>query len=112
MAGAGRIWGEREANRELQVQLAAARMGIPTNSVYTSRILKDCDAEKEWATGVRLEEGVLYVIAREAIRGSSELGALAQSPACLTLEWAVVCSRHWVAARGRRAPADASAAHG
>ena len=95
LAGPDRRWASPEANRELQLQLEAARAGLPTNSVYTSRILKDCRVEAGWLEGPALEPGVLYVIAPHAVRGSPTLAGLARSPACVTLDWAVVCSRTW-----------------
>lgn len=95
LAGARRVWDTPEANRELQVQLVAARAGIPSNSVYTSRALKDCTVEKAWASSPRLKDGVLYLVGTEAVQESHALDALARSSACVTLEWAVVCSKQW-----------------
>jgi hypothetical protein len=95
LSGSNRKWPSAESNRELQVQLAAARAGVPTNSVYTSRALKDCGAEAEWRSNPRLVAGALYVFELEAVRGDSPLSRLAQSSACVTLEWAVVCSLQW-----------------
>ena len=48
LVGANRRWPSDDSNRELQVQLAAARAGVPTNSVYMSRALKDCQTEAVW----------------------------------------------------------------
>ncbi|HZL96990.1 MAG TPA: hypothetical protein VFB99_25255, partial [Vicinamibacterales bacterium] len=87
--------GAHEDNRELQVQLAAARAGVPTNSVYTSRRLKDCRVEEVWASNPTLEQGVLYLLSVEAAQERDGLHALARSRACVTLEWAVACSRQW-----------------
>jgi hypothetical protein len=95
LSGPNRKWPSAESNRELQLQLAAARAGVPTNSVYTSRALKDCGAEAEWQSNPRLEAGALYVLGLEAVRRDSPLARLAQSSACVTLEWAVVCSLQW-----------------
>jgi Family of unknown function (DUF6311) len=95
LAGPDRRWASPEANRELQLQLEAARAGLPTNSVYTSRILKDCHVEAGWLDNPALEPGVLYVIAPHAVHGSPTLTGLAGSAACVTLDWAVVCSRKW-----------------
>lgn len=95
LTGPRRIWGSHEANRELQLQLVAARAGVPSNSVYTSRALKNCDVEKAWESHPELENGVLYVVGVEALRETGALGALAQSSACVSLDWAVVCSRQW-----------------
>jgi hypothetical protein len=95
LAGPTRVWATRESNRELQVQLAAARSGVPTNSVYTSRVLKDCPAEAAWLANPQLEDGVLYLLAPHAVQANPALAALARSNACVTLEWGVVCSRKW-----------------
>jgi Family of unknown function (DUF6311) len=95
LAGPTRPWASREANQELQLQLAAARAGTPTNSVYTSRVLKNCAREAEWLDRLRLEPGVLYVLAPHAVQASPALAGLAASNACVTLDWAVVCSQRW-----------------
>jgi hypothetical protein len=100
LAGSKRAWGNREANRELQVQLAAARLGVPTNSVYTSRTLKNCSPELSWASNPRLEDGTLYLLGLEAVEKSAALTSLARSNGCVTLEWAIVCSRKWVRTGG------------
>ena len=92
---ADRQWPSRDANRELQLQLEASKAGVPTNSVYTSRVLKNCLAEAEWLNQPSLEPGVLYVLAPHVVRASPALADLARSEMCLTLEWAVVCSRKW-----------------
>ena len=107
LGGAKRSWGNRESNRELQVQLAAARAGVPTNSVYTSRVLKNCPTEFTWVTNPQLEDGVLYLLAPDAVQASPALTALARSNACVTLDWGVVCSRRGCAGRDGRA-ADAA----
>jgi len=95
LAGPTRRWPSREANQELQLQLAAARAGIPTNSVYTSRVLKNCATEAEWLLQSQLEPGVLYVFGPHAVRVSPALAKLAGSSACVPLGWAVVCSQKW-----------------
>jgi hypothetical protein len=68
--------------------------------VYTSRALKNCDVERAWESAPELEDGILYLLGPDAARGSSALGALARSGACVTLEWAVACSRRWSRAAG------------
>ena len=90
-----RRWPSRDANRELQLQLEASKAGIPTNSVYTSRVLKNCRVEAEWLARPTVEPGVLYVLAPHAVRASSSLADLARSDACVALDWAVVCSASW-----------------
>jgi hypothetical protein len=95
LGGSKRSWGNRESNRELQVQLAAARAGVPTNSVYTSRMLKHCPTEFQWVQNPQLEDGVLYLLSPETVASSPTLIALARSNACLTLDWGIVCSRKW-----------------
>jgi Family of unknown function (DUF6311) len=105
LLGPTRRWATRESNRELQVQLAAARAGVPTNSVYTSRVLKNCPTELRWGATPRLEPGVLYLLGPHIVATSPALIELAQSDACITLDWAVVCSVKWsrVAERTKRA---------
>jgi hypothetical protein len=99
LGGSKRSWGNRESNRELQVQLAAARAGIPTNSVYTSRMLKHCPTEFTWVRDPQapphLEDGVLYLLSPETVAASPALIALARTNACVTLEWGIFCSRMW-----------------
>ncbi len=99
LAGSARVWGNAEANRELQVELLIARLGVPTNSVDTSRVLKDCAAEAKWADAPVLDDGVLYLIGREARTSTPPLAALTSSDACVNLDWATVCSRRWIAGR-------------
>jgi hypothetical protein len=107
--GSRRVWGSRAANRELQVQLTAARLAVPSNSVYTSRTFKNCSPELAWASSPQLDEGTLYLLGPEAVQGSAALGAFARSSACVTLEWAVVCSARWsrMASERRAAPQGA-----
>jgi hypothetical protein len=104
LAGPPRIWKGRETNRELQLELLVARLGTPTNSVYTSRIVKDCALEAEWGRTPTLEDGVLYVLGRDAARASPGLSSLAASGSCRDLGWATFCSRGWSPAAIR--PAD------
>ncbi len=87
--------GGRELNRELQVQLAAAKAGVPTNSVYVSRSLKNCERELSWRQEPVLRDGVLYVFNTRVVAESPELEAIARTNACVTLDWAVVCSTKW-----------------
>jgi hypothetical protein len=89
-----RRWPSPDANRELQLQLEASKAGIPTNSVYTSRVLKNCVVEAEWLTQPSLETGVLYVLAPHAVKASPSLADLVRSDACVALAWATVCSRN------------------
>ena len=91
-----RVWGSREANAELQVQLAAARLDVPINSVYTSRTFKDCAPEIAWASDPRLDDGTLYLVGLASVANTPQLSQLARSNACVTLDWGVVCSRSWL----------------
>jgi hypothetical protein len=91
-----RVWGSRDANAELEIQLAAARLAVPSNSAYTSRTFKDCAPELDWAANPRLDEGTLYLIGLAGVATSPTLAALAGSNACVTLEWGVACSRSWL----------------
>ncbi len=102
LEGTKRSWGNRESNRELQVELATAKAGIPTNSVYTSRVLKECRIEFDWLNNPQLEDGVLYLFGPEAVTASPVLTALARSNACVTFPWAVVCSRKWASMAAAR----------
>lgn len=95
LVGANRRWPSDDSNRELQLQLAAARAGVPMNSVYMSRALKDCTREAAWLDAPDFESDVLYVLGPPAVAASEKLSALARSNACVTLEWAVVCSASW-----------------
>ncbi len=100
----------REANRELQVQLAAAKAGVPTNSVYMSRPLKNCERELSWRQDPVLRDGVLYVFNTRVVAESRSLTAIARTNACVTLEWAVVCSTKWK--RQAESSGDTSALRG
>ena len=91
----GRPWGGPEANRELQIELVASRANVPTNSVYTSRLLKDCQAEAAWAGQPALEPDVLYLVSLDAVDASPALSALAATDACTRLPWVVACSTQW-----------------
>jgi hypothetical protein len=91
-----RVWGSPEANAELEIQLAAARLAVPSNSAYTSRTFKDCAPELAWAANPRLDEGTLYLIGLAGVATSPALARLASSNACVTLEWGVACSRRWL----------------
>jgi hypothetical protein len=86
-------WGNPDAERELQLQLLAARVGLPTNSVYTSRQLKDCTAEARWADQPVLEDGVLYLLNKTTLSSTPTLAWLATSGSCLDVGWDLVCSR-------------------
>jgi hypothetical protein len=108
LGGSKRSWGNLESNRELQVQLAAARAGVSTNSVYTSRQLKSCSTEIIWLATPLLEDGVLYVLGPEAVQASTALTTLARSTACVGLDWAVICSLKW--ARMADPPSNPTAA--
>jgi hypothetical protein len=98
-----RVWGSREANSELQMQLAAARLAVPINSVYSSRTFKKCDGEVDWASNPHMENGTLYLLGLASVAQSAPLANLARSNACVTLDWAVVCSLSWEAIASHRA---------
>ena len=92
LAGPRRTWGDLDTNRELQLQVLAARAGVPMNSIYMSRMLKRCDREFQWADAPQFEDGVLYVLSWKTV---SETPALARAVAdgpCTGLSWAIVCS--------------------
>ncbi len=85
-------WGGEGANRELRLQLLAARLGIPSNSIYSSRQLKDCAAEAKWAAEPRFEPGVLHLIGKVRALESSVLSALISGGHCVDAGYAFVCS--------------------
>jgi hypothetical protein len=102
---ANRRWGGPETNRELQIQFLAAQANVPTNSVYTSRMLKDCSAEAAWTRTADLERDVLYLLSLDAVRLTPTLSALETSDTCIPLTWALACSLDW-----SRTPSDAARA--
>jgi hypothetical protein len=96
---------DRDArNRELQIQVAAARAGVPINSALVSRSLKDCAAEQRWASAPQIEDGVLYLLSYEAIEASTALDGIARSSVCERLPWGVACSSKWGEATKGAAP--------
>jgi hypothetical protein len=100
-----RRWGSPEINRELQIQFLAAQANVPTNSVYTSRMLKDCSAEAAWTRTADLQRGVLYLLSLDAVRLTPALSPLETSDTCIPLSWALACSLDWP-----RTPSDAARA--
>jgi hypothetical protein len=92
--GPALVWGGDEANRELQLELLIAKHGLPSNSVYTSRILKDCQQEAVWGARPELAPGVLYLIGR-GLKPSPAVAALAESSSCVNLTWVTACSQSW-----------------
>jgi hypothetical protein len=96
LAGVPAMWGGIATNRELQLELLVAQLNVPSNSIYTSRILKDCKQEAAWAARTpRLEPGVLYLLAPGAVAASPALGRLVASAPCTTLGWVTACSTSW-----------------
>jgi hypothetical protein len=85
-------FGSDQDNRELHLQLLAARLNRPSNSIYTSRPLKDCALELEWATKPVLEDGVLYLVSRPPALAVPALLQLYASGRCMDGGYAVVCS--------------------
>lgn len=102
LVGSNRKWPSDDSNRELQLQRAAARAGVPTNSVYMSRALKNCDAEMAWQEHPQLEDGTLYVLGRSTVEASPVLTRLTSSDACVALDWGIVCSSAWARRQVRR----------
>ncbi len=95
----GGLWsrnlGERRENgfRELQINLLAARLGLSTNTVYTSRQVKDCAAEARWPLDAKMDNYVLYVFNKFDVDRTLSLAALSKSDAWTDAGWALVCSR-------------------
>ena len=69
--------------------LLRSALALPTSTPLTHTML-DAPA---------LESDVLYVLGPPAVAASETLSGLARSNACVTLEWAVVCSASWGSAR-------------
>lgn len=88
----GRQFPDADTHRELHIQLIAARLGRPINGVYTSRQLKDCQAEQAWAAQPRLEADVLYLLGTDTAARFAALRAFMASSACRDVGYATVCS--------------------
>jgi hypothetical protein len=86
--------------RELQINLVAARMGLSTNTVYTSRMVHDCTRESQWAPRARLQSRVLYLFSKWVTERTPALSELVRSPACVDAGWAFVCSQKKLSAAG------------
>jgi hypothetical protein len=81
--------------RETQIQFLAARAGIPMNSVYMARRIKDCDREAAEAQALRMDDDTLYVFGPEAVARVPGLRDRAATGACQSVGWALVCSSRW-----------------
>jgi hypothetical protein len=82
--------------RELQIELMAARMNVPNNSIYTSRQLKDCGGELRWALEGKPQQDTLYVLQKRNTdaQWAAAAARLRQSLPCVDLGWGLICSRH------------------
>jgi Family of unknown function (DUF6311) len=89
--------GEAMRARQVQLQLLSARLGMATNSVYTSRPIKDCSAEWAWARYPTLRLQTFYVVTRTPFERMQALDAIIHGPECRDAGWAYVCSRRWAA---------------
>jgi hypothetical protein len=78
---------------QLQINLTAARIGLATNTVYTSRLVKDCTAESQWSEKPEMDDGTLYLLNKRRIYTTPQLAALGNSPQCIDAGWGLVCSR-------------------
>jgi len=76
------------ANMELQ--LAAAHLDRPINSVYVARLLVDCQKEQR-SRDAPLRPGVAYVYLLPFQPGSAQLGGQAPGDVCRTIGWARAC---------------------
>jgi hypothetical protein len=85
-------YGPGGANREHQLQVLAARVWLPSNSVYMGRHLKSCTRERRWGARPELEPGVLYVFRRDLERAPM-FTTMLRSPFCRDVGWGFVCSR-------------------
>jgi hypothetical protein len=62
------------------------------NSAYTSRLLKNCTMEVQWANKPVLEDGVLYLVSRPPALAVPALLQLYTAGRCVDGGYAVVCS--------------------
>jgi hypothetical protein len=92
----GRAYGSRDVNQELQLQLLAAKLGRPTNSILMSRARKNCAVEALWAQTPRLEPQVFYLLGRESVGDSPRIARLVNTSACKPMEWGFACSLSWL----------------
>jgi hypothetical protein len=83
---------EQSMTRQVQMQVLAARLGKPNNSVYMSRPLKDCAKEADWAQHPTLEPGVLYIFLKDVADFSPALSALIPGASCHDAGWGTACS--------------------
>jgi hypothetical protein len=88
--------------RETQIQLLAARRGMPTNSMYMARRVKDCEREAGDARALRMDDGTFYVFSLDAVAQVPRLRELAATPACESVDWAIVCTTSWSQRAWRR----------
>jgi hypothetical protein len=94
----GGLWDQKpddrvlDSFREMQINLLAARMGLATNTVYTSRQVKNCTREALWPIKPRLASHVLYLVNKREFDTSYPLATLLRSESCLDAGWAYVCS--------------------
>jgi hypothetical protein len=93
--GLGRDEKGEGIKRETQLQLLAARLGLPNNSVYMARPLKDCGRERQEAETLVLSPGTLYIFDNAVVSKIPRLAALVATPACRSVRWGVVCSASW-----------------
>ena len=82
-----------ETFREFQLELLAARLNRPNNSIYTARQLKNCEMEAVSMFKGTMDDGTLYVLKKPAVDLTPAFRALTQSPFCLDVDWGLVCSR-------------------
>jgi hypothetical protein len=108
LVGSNRRWPSDDSNRELQLQLAASRAGVPMNSIYMSRTFKNCATEGQWGQTPVLEPGVLYILGPPATVAHPAFKGLLASASCRALPWATFCSTKF--AEGRMAQDTALAA--
>jgi len=91
--GLGDYASQEQKDRDYQLQVLAARVGRPNNSIAMSRELKDCAREARWAREPSLEPGVLYIVSKGVTARAPRVAALTRSGRCVDLTWGFVCSR-------------------
>jgi hypothetical protein len=83
------------ANKEnLELLWEAAKLDMPTNSVYLGRLNRDCTEERARSVQFDIQAGGLYIFG-----GDFPIGLLEESPSfkklCREFSHGVVCSHHW-----------------
>jgi hypothetical protein len=96
----------RARTRISQLQVLAARLNKPNNSVHMARPLSTCSGETDWAEDPRLEPGTLYIVIKDTHLAPPRVNALTHSDRCVDTDWSYVCSAAPLIAADRRSDAS------